>query len=312
MSDVVTFETLTDVITYVFRHEQTSLLSLDRICEVINSPNLFISTKLNGVVQCSTITRRRISSTLSSSELFVRAGPPRTCLWAIRPNNPLFISDGAISASIEQMLTTNGPMTLEQFVNTTELAGADEALFDRFLRDHASDFACAEDGTWWFTDQVRPSRNDFESFSHALVFAFSNFTHGASVEQLHWFLCLSTVGGKKQISRRNISRELSRRTDLFMHISRARYTLISQIPNETSRPHSLPQFATTTSVFDNLQFSYPHPQMQLPDFPPQETINFDEQTLEIPEAPIPPRQNNDEDEFDPDFFFGSDFHLAFD
>jgi hypothetical protein len=90
------FETISEAIVYAFRHQQTSLLSLDKICEVIQSSNLFLNSKKDGVAPCTTIIRRRISSTLSSSELFVRAGPPRTCVWAIRPNNPLFLSDSVI------------------------------------------------------------------------------------------------------------------------------------------------------------------------------------------------------------------------
>jgi hypothetical protein len=39
------FDTLSDAIIYAFRQEQTSLLSLDRICQVIQSPNLYLNTK---------------------------------------------------------------------------------------------------------------------------------------------------------------------------------------------------------------------------------------------------------------------------
>ena len=198
------FESLNDVLTYVFRQEQTSMLSLDRICEVLQQPNLFLNSRSTGLVPCSTISRRRISSVLSSSDFFVRAGPLRTCLWAIRPHNPLFLSNGSISSSIEQMLTSNGPLTLEQFVEFTELSGADIQLFEKFLDEHKKEFSLLENGTYWFTGQKPPQHKDYENISKALVDAFSNFPLGASVEELHWYLCLSTVAGSKKISRRNI------------------------------------------------------------------------------------------------------------
>jgi hypothetical protein len=49
----------------------------------------------------------------------------------------------------------------------------------------------------------------------ALICACAEFPAGAMIEQLHRLLCLATVGGTKQIERRKVSRELSRRSDLF-------------------------------------------------------------------------------------------------
>lgn len=253
------FDSLSDVLTYVFRQEQTSMLSLDRICEVLQQPNLFLNSRSTGLVQCSTISRRRISSVLSSSDFFVRAGPLRTCLWAIRPHNPLFLSNGSISASIEQMLTSNGPLTLEQFVEFTELNGADIELFAKFLDEHKKEFSLLENGTYWFTGQEPPQRRDYENISRALVDAFSKFPQGASVEELHWYLCLSTVAGSKKISRRNVSRELSRRSDLFAHLSRARYSLVSQLSRVRAR--SLPTgFRIPGSFQDPNSFQGDYPQ----------------------------------------------------
>jgi hypothetical protein len=45
-------------------------------------------------------------------------------------------SDNQISASIEQMLTTHGPMTIQQFVETTDLSAANELLFERVLTEN--------------------------------------------------------------------------------------------------------------------------------------------------------------------------------
>jgi hypothetical protein len=291
------FESLSDAIIYVFQQEQTSLLSLDRICEALRAPNLFINWKKEGLVPCSTIFRRRISSTLSSCELFVRAGPPRTGMWAIRPNNPLFLSDGAISASIEQMLTDNGPMTLQDFVTTSQLNGADVNLFERFLTEHSTEFTCGPDETYWFTGQPRPIQMDFESISYALAYALSLFPDGASVEELNWFLCLATVGGSKRITRRCVSRELSRRADLFANISRARYILIPKPPSDS---------------FTRMEPVAPQPP------PPDRAIPLVEPIFQLPPPPLTgtgtgpdlPGRPTDEEEWDPFNFFNRDFQFA--
>ncbi|KAH0790078.1 hypothetical protein GPJ56_005973 [Histomonas meleagridis] len=323
-----TFETISDAIIYVFRHEQTSLLSLDRICEVLNNSNLFIILKKQ-LVPCSSIARRRVSSTLSSSDLFVRAGAPRACLWAIRPNNPLFVSNNSISSSLEQMLTTNGPMTLAQFVETTELSGANLQLFERFLTEHTADYTCAEDGTYWFTGQPRPPRKNFDSISLALVFAFESFPNGASVEELHWYLCLSTVCETKRITRRCVSRELSRRQDLFSHLSRARYILIANANRQQQNPQpfvpsSVNAVQNPQIEKDNFTFLIQLPQQNSPQSAPNEysidTLqsdtdftslhlqsgfhDFDDHQLRLEPA-------YENDIFDPVSFFSNDFHFSF-
>lgn len=346
------FDSLYEAITFAFRQEQTSLLSLDRICQVLQNPNLYFTSKSQGLVQCSTVTRRRISSALSTSELFVRAGSQRTCLWAIRPHNPLFLSDGAILASIEQMLTENGPMTVDQFVNATQLAGADINLYNRFIREHEHEFSQGEDGTYWFKNQPRPQARDFESISSALVFAFNEFPQGASVEELHWYLCLSTVSHIKKITRRCVSRELSRRTDLFSHLSRARYILLralqanqeqnpvampiqnpAMMPNPgipilpMKQPSSLPSIPHYVPT--GIPMAQPYP---MPPTTPNIQVPMPIQEMKI-EQPMPSMQmpitepfsfyepNNDDDNahsnidddiFDPSNFFGSDFQFSFD
>jgi hypothetical protein len=286
------FDTLSDAIIYAFRQEQISLLSLDRICEVVQSPNLFLNAKKDGLVPCSAVIRRRISSALSSSELFVRAGPPRACLWAIRPTNPLCLSDGVISSSIEQMLTSTGPMTLEQFSQSSQLNGVDAGLFERFLAEHESEFERHPDNRYWFRGQPRPMQRDFESISHALITALSLFPKGASVEELTWYLCLSTVSTFNAISRRAVSRELSRRTDLFEHLARARYGLIEKRLIDGTDAKA----AAEDRGQEPAQFQAPPP--------PSEPF------LAEPGAPKPPAPPDDED-FDPYTFFGNDFQFAF-
>lgn len=220
-----TFATLTEAITAVFKTEQISLLSLDRICLTLSNPNWIISSGNNKVVQCSSISRRRVSSILSSSELFVRAGPPRSCMWALRPQNPLFTNDSALSSHIEQVLAENGPLTTQEIVNAGDIAGATDTIIQNFLESHTSDFCINSDGKWWFSQQPYPETNHFDNVINAIVYAFEKLNRESSIEELFWFLSLSVDGKGHKITRRKISRELSRRTDLFVHISRAKYAL---------------------------------------------------------------------------------------
>lgn len=306
-----TFETLCDAITYAFRAEQTSLLSLDKICEVLERPSLFLNSKSQGLIPCSTVTRRRISSTLSSSDLFIRAGPPRTCLWAIRPNNPSFISNGAIASSIEQMLVANGPMRTEEFVEKTDLTGAHLPLFERFLNEHPDEFTQQSDGLWWFAGQPRPERRDFGNLTQAITSVFDCITE-ATVEEIHWRLCLSTVGGK-MITRRSISRELSRRQDLFIHLSRAKYALRAQPQRQLGSAICMlqPKLFTKTTQYASDPVALKRSLFPMPMIPETSSVNQPEMMDAEDEAKIidfdveiPPPP---EEQFCPDTFFTSDF-----
>jgi hypothetical protein len=132
------------------------------------------------------------------------------------------------------MLTAHGPLTLEQFAELTDLTGIDCGILETFMHQHSENYMRAPDGSYWFAGQRRPTAGNFESMGHALLWAFAEFPDGASVEEMHWMLCLSTIGGSKRITRRSISRELSRRTDLFAHVGRARYVLVRNL--ETRNP----------------------------------------------------------------------------
>ena len=217
------FATLTEAITYIYRTENTSLLSLDRICQGLHDTKLELETP-NGPVPCSQISRRRISSILSSSELFIRAGPPRSCMWALRPCSPFYLSDGALSSCINHILTEEGPLTIPQIVELGDVHGADADVISDFLlrnREYESD----GDGVWWFAGQPKPQNLVCDSVVSALVKALAVIGREASIEDLSRLLCRSRLPHGKKISRRKISRELSRRPDLFVRLSRANYAL---------------------------------------------------------------------------------------
>jgi hypothetical protein len=286
MEDTIVFDALNEAIVYAFKVEQTTLLNLDRICGVLSLPHLHLKNRAESPIPCSTITRRRISSTLSSSDIFCRAGPPRTCLWSIRSQHALFLSDAAIAASIEQLLSIHGPLALNQLACLTDLSGVDMGLFEHFFDARPDSYACADDGTWWFTEKKRPIRADYESMGQALLRAFTEFPNGATVEDLHWLLCLSTVGGNKAITRRRVSRELSRRTDLFVHVSRAKY-----IPLRTKDPR--PPAAKVAPV-------------GLPACP-QVPKKIER---EIPQQEIHPTITQEDEEFNAFSFFTGDFQFT--
>jgi hypothetical protein len=191
-------------------------------------------------------------------------------------------------------------MTLDQFAQSTQLNGADIRLFEKFIAEHASEFTKHADNTYWFTGQPRPIQRHFESIRHALAYALSLSPDGASFDELTWFLCFSTVNTFKTITRRNVSRELSRRTDVFEHLSRARYALIANEPIDA--PLEKPP-AMLPAVFR------PAPLFHLPSTPFHITPPF---TLP---ASDPPAQRSSgltgEEEFDPFSFFGQDFQFAF-
>ncbi|OHS97908.1 hypothetical protein TRFO_35783 [Tritrichomonas foetus] len=290
------FTTLTEAITSVFRQEETSLLSLDRICQSLSKPELCINTN-NGVVSCSSISRRRISSILSSSDIFVRAGPPRSCMWALRPSNPLFLSDGALTSCINQILTDNGPLTIEMILEKGDLSGATVEILNDFLTSHSNDYELNHGNIWWFTNQPLPKRMSFDSVINALLQAFEILNRDASIEEINWILCLSTLPQCKRISRRKISRELSRRPDLFTHISRAKYSLLKKTQ---FLPIPFPQLnlpvLTEENNFDILFDMIPKIDI-LPDW-------------QIPHCETPPVCTTDF--FDPNEFFSIGFVGSFD
>lgn len=227
------FESIEEAVNHVFQSERTSLLSFDRICEVLKNDNLYYASKKQGIQPCSSISRRRISFILSTSDHFIRAGTERSCMWQLKPHNELYLSDSTIRSFIEQLLSTNGPMTIQQILNSSSLSGANEAVYQRFFKDNESYFTMSEEGTFWFANEPIPRQNNFENINAALVHAMKEFPDGASIEEVHWFLCLSTINGAKTITRRSISRELSRRPELFLHVSRARYMLNKEAKEES-------------------------------------------------------------------------------
>lgn len=291
-ANTILFDSITDAIRYAFQHDEKSVLSLDRISEVLSQPNLFIRQRGREQTELRAFaTRRRIAAALASTDAFVRSGPPHAELWALRPSNPLAASDGTIANAVDTVLVSGGPATVEQ-ISKSCAGGIEEGVFRAFMEAHSDAYEADECGLYWFAGQPHPIRRDFDNMYSALMHAFTVFPDGASVEELHWYLCLCTVGNGKPVKRRSISRELSRRQDLFIRLSRARYTAVraqEQIPRPASCPHP---FCLGQSSL--MRFELPHViETQLHD-------NFIE-------API----LDDEDHFDPIDFFSCSHPFQF-
>jgi hypothetical protein len=126
------------------------------------------------------------------------------------------------------------------------------------------------------------------------------------VEELSWFLCLATVDGTKQITRRSVSRELSRRTDLFQNLSRARYRLIEGDPgmDDGRRIAEMPPPPPPPGLF-HIDMGPSVPAIPKPEFSPPMPSDPSES------GDFPPRPPDD-DVFDPFNFFNRDFPFSFD
>ncbi|KAH0789568.1 hypothetical protein GPJ56_006534 [Histomonas meleagridis] len=227
------FQSLPEAITYIFKKEGTPLLSLDCICQALSDPSLFVNSN-SGPIPCSSFSKRRINSTLTCSENFVRAGHPSSCMWGLRPSNPLFLSDGALLSSITQVLSQNGPLLTAEIVEKGDITGATPKLISEFLFQHKTEFSILPSQQWWFAEQPIPEKWNFDNIISAICHAFNVIDKSATAEEIQWLLCLSTIDRTKKITRKKISNELSRRTDLFRHISWAKYSLIQQGTPQTS------------------------------------------------------------------------------
>ena len=146
-----------------------------------------------------------------------------------------------------------------------------------------------KDNRWWFANQPQPIRQQFENVVVAIVHALHALGQESSIEEIHWYLCLATTDGNKRISRRKISRELSRRTDLFQHISRAKYSLLQ--PQQNQFPRKVIPEPIISKVFE----------------PAPLTMDFQ---YDFPQCETPPCVNNDI--FDANDFFGLSFSCNFD
>ena len=152
---------------------------------------------------------------------------------------------------------------------------------------------------------------------------------GASGQELHCFIRLSTAGGKKAITRRCVSRELSRRQDLFLHLSRARYNLIRQRNQniEEEKQNEIEQQNPIIRTFPEQEHNimqpgstpmyFTIPQVQVSQIPQscsfknsfQQNQFFDNDIGDDVDHVSNP---NDDESFDPYNFFRHDFQFSFD
>lgn len=95
----------------------------------------------------------------------------------------------------------NGPMTIDQIYEYSGNAGNDISIFQRFFQNYSEDFHRHADDKLWFANQPLPQPQNFENINKALVYAMNQFPQGASIEEVQWFLCLSTINNVSGITR---------------------------------------------------------------------------------------------------------------
>lgn len=327
-----TFESLTSLITFVFNQLETPLLTVDDIFDYLHKNNFQVQIEKNGIVSSSALSKRAITNELQRGDSFVCSMTSKVSthrpklntdspknqvvtqpqqLWAIRPNNPLFQCDAAIAASIDQLLTERGPLTVGELVHLTEEMGADEALFHRVLGVHADEFTLNQDGRIWYTNQPMPVRCDFENIEEALKFAFTIFTEGATIEELQHFLCLATQKGIP-ITRLTISHAFYLMQGVFVQIQHRRYAPIdSEIVRQRARQEAeqqQQQQMTRVSISGISQFNIPG----MSAFTGFHGTNPVNQRLRSASLPQPLRLFDTEEEkaFDANEFFGGGFSFS--
>lgn len=95
----------------------------------------------------------------------------------------------------------NGPMTIDQIYEYSGNAGTDISIYQRFFQNYSEDFHRHADDKLWFANQPLPEPQNFENINKALVYAMNQFPQGASIEEVQWFLCLSTINNVSGITR---------------------------------------------------------------------------------------------------------------
>jgi hypothetical protein len=220
------FDSLISLLIHVFRQLGTPLLTIERITDFLSKSDFSVTVD-GDVVQSNSIPHRLLLNTISNSDQFVRSGSRGAQIWALRPQNPfaMFHCDASIAASIEQLLTKNGPMSLDQFLSCSDFPAGSHDVVARVLEVHAEEFRPLPDGRIWFINSPLPVRATFERIQQAIEFGFSIFPAGATIEELRRLLCLATVSDLP-ITRLMVQRELAAKPELFVQIERGKYALV--------------------------------------------------------------------------------------
>lgn len=274
------FDSLGSLLTFVFNQLQTPMLTVDRILEYLSKTEYTVQIRGQDVVPANAIQKRLIVNCLTTSDLFVRSGPIQSQTFALRPNNPVFRCETVIAATIEQILCENGPMTIEELVASAGLPDADTTVFERIISQHP-EFCAIPQNRLWFTNAPIPTATNYNTITEALQMVLQSvFMHGACIDDLRRYLCLSTVHGFP-ITRKSISTELSTNVALFIEFERGKYTLAGSpvaVPDPVVRR---PRAFSDSPSRRNLLFGHANP----------------------------PEKESD-DEFNPDAFFGGSFTFS--
>jgi hypothetical protein len=224
MDSVESCPSLESLLTHVFRQLETPLLTLDRIVDFLSRSDLTVPVEGDGIRPANSLSRRLILTILSNSDRFVLSGPPHAQTWALRLNNPYFQSDTAVAASIEQLLSKNGPATLDQILAEGDSPENLRDFYQKVLSLHSDEFSLLPDNRIWFKGAPVPARASFDTMQGAVEWALNVFAQGATIEELRRLLCVSISQGTP-ITRLAIAQELAARPNVYVQVQRGKYGL---------------------------------------------------------------------------------------
>jgi hypothetical protein len=166
--DISCFNSVESLLIFVFHQLETPVLSIDKIVEFLSQSDLTLES--SKFVSVATIPCRLVLISLSNSEQFVRAGPPIHKCSPSLPISPFSQCDTAVAASIEQLLTKNVPMSLDQFHASADFPITARNGFERVLSVHSVEFTTLPDGRIWFVNARPPVCAGFDSVQFAIEF----------------------------------------------------------------------------------------------------------------------------------------------
>ena len=207
------YDSICDLLTSFFKEESTAVLTLEKIYQLCENSEATVSDENEGEIPCSAVPKRKILFTLQNSDNFVQVANHGQSAWALQFKVSASISDSLLLASIESMFETNGPMTIHQLAQQTEIPQVEPAMFLRFLTIHNSEFNPLQDGTWWFCNQPIPEAIEYHNLTDAIENALHTL-HKARPEQIFRYLCLSTIDNNR-ITQADVVYHLTHNPDIY-------------------------------------------------------------------------------------------------
>ena len=222
------YDSICDLISSFFKEESTAMLTLEKIYQLCENSQATVTDEIEGNIPCSAVPKRKILFTLQNCDNFVQVTNHGQSAWALQFKGSVSIPDSQLFTSIESMFESNGPMSIHQLAQQTELPQVEPAMFLRFLTIHNSDFNPLPDGTWWFCNQPIPEVIEYHNITDAIENALKTMQK-ARPEQIFRFLCLSYIDNQR-ITQADIVYHLTHNPDLYEQPELNVFQLIERRP----------------------------------------------------------------------------------